>query len=272
LDKIHIIEAIFVFLFSASFSSFATVLCYRIPREIPLGITSHVRSKCPHCDRVIPFYENVPIFAYLFLRGKCSKCKKRIPLRYFLIEITVTILISAAYYLLKYWAPLQELDEVSYWTLFFFDLYFIYSLIVLTFIDIEFRIIPDRFSIGNWLIALALLGLRSDSIWNGILGGLAGFGFFFILAWGYEKLKGIEGLGFGDVKMMGWLGTWLGLSAIPGIVLIGSISGLVWGLIAMIKSKEGMKTAIPFGPFLAFAAMIIWVLKIFGVETLALGS
>jgi leader peptidase (prepilin peptidase)/N-methyltransferase len=252
------------------FGSFATVLCYRIPREIPLGLVSHVRSTCTACSKIIPFYENVPIFAYIFLKGRCSTCHAKIPLRYFLIELSVTLVLTLSYFLLRYSGAVSELDPISYWILFFFDLYFMFTLVVITFIDIEFRIIPDRFSLGSWGIALLLLGLRSSSPWEGVLGGIVGFGFFFLLAWGYEKYKGIEGLGFGDVKMMGWLGTWLGLSSIPAVILIGSLSGLLWGLVAMIKSKEGMMTAIPFGPFLAFAGALVWVLKAFAVETLAL--
>ncbi len=270
MDSAEIFELVIVFLLSAVFSSFATVLCYRIPREIPLGLFSHVRSQCPSCSKVIPFYENIPIFGFIFLRGRCSSCQNPIPIRYFLIELSVTAVLSASYYILRKSGAVTELDPISYWTLFVADLYFMFSLVVITFIDIEFRIIPDRFSLGSWVVALLLLGLRSNSPWEGVLGGLAGFGFFFLLAWGYEKYKGIEGLGFGDVKMMGWLGTWLGIGSLPAIILIGSLSGLLWGLVAMIKSKDGMMTAIPFGPFLAFAAALVWILKAYSVETLAL--
>ncbi len=262
-------EGLIVALLASVFSSFATMLCYRIPREIPLGMFSHVRSRCPECNKVIPWYENIPLLGFIFLRGRCSQCKKAIPLRYFLIELSITGLLTAAYFLLKT-AGIPELEPLRYWIIFFVELYFVFSLVVVTFIDIEFRIIPDRFSIGNWILALLLLVVRTESPWPYVLGGLLGFAFFFLLAWGYEKYKGIEGLGFGDVKMMGWLGTWLGLSTLPGLILVSSVSGLLWGVVAMIKSRDGMMTAIPFGPFLAFAALLLWILKILNVDSLAL--
>jgi leader peptidase (prepilin peptidase) / N-methyltransferase len=262
-------EAFVVSTLSLCFSSFATVLCYRIPREIPLGLFSHVRSRCPSCDKVIPWYENIPIFGFLFLRARCSQCKKNIPLRYFLIEVSVTAILIASFYMLKLHGN-SEIEPLRYWILYVAELYFVFTLVVVTFIDIEFRIIPDRFSWGNWILALLLLVVRTDSPWPYVFGGLLGFGFFFLLAWGYEKYKGIEGLGFGDVKMLGWLGTWLGIASIPGLILVSSISGLVWGVVAMMRSRDGMLTAIPFGPFLAFAAYVLWIVKLLDVGSLAL--
>lgn len=148
--------------------------------------------------------------------------------------------------------------------LFFSDLYFFWTLVVLTFIDLEFRIIPDRFSLGNWAVAIIITffnWFKFDApLTEALIGGLLGFGIFFWIGWFYEKVKGIEGLGFGDVKMMGWLGTWLGISGLPVLVLTASLTGLLVGVAVMIK-EGNLKTAIPFGPFLALGAIIVWTLK-----------
>jgi leader peptidase (prepilin peptidase) / N-methyltransferase len=261
------IEILFILacgLFGLLFGSFGNVAIYRIPREIPLGFTTHQRSKCPHCETLIPAKYNIPILSYLWLRGKCAVCKTKISTRYPWVEfLTALVFVLAAVTQLRYKGFSWGYD-VFWWELLQFtvQLYFLWSLIVVTFIDIDFRIIPDRFSLGNWALAVVACLLFADpSYVEGLAGGLLGFGMFFLLAWGYERLKGIEGLGFGDVKMMGWLGTWLGLQYVPAMILFASLSGLAIGLWQMRKSDEGMQAAIPFGPFLALAALLAWFLK-----------
>jgi len=245
--------------------SFNTAFCYRVPREIPLGLTSNQRSKCPACDKVIPWHNNIPIFSYLLLKGKCSQCSAKIPLRYFFIEVSTLIAFVATYFIYAN-SINRPVGQAEDWAELVKVLYFSFSLVATVFIDIEFRIIPDRFSIGNWVIALAAAALwSSPDITSSLAGCALGFGMFFLMAWGYEKLKGVEGLGFGDVKMMGWLGAWLGATGVPFTILVASITGLVAGLIAMRASKEGFKTAIPFGPFLAIGAYLTWALQSLGL-------
>ena len=244
--------------------SFNTVLCYRIPREIPLGLTSHGRSRCTQCNGVIPWYQNVPVFAWLALRGKCSKCKAPIPARYLWIELSTTLIFVVTYWVYEL-SPNRPLETFAYWAELAKLLWFGVALIATVFIDLEFRIIPDRFSLGGWIIALAAaLFWQCPSIESALAGGAFGAGVFFMMAWGYEKLKGVEGLGMGDVKMMGWLGSWVGMMGVPFVILAGSLTGLAAGLIAMRTSKEGFKTAIPFGPFLAFGGYLAWVIGALG--------
>lgn len=245
--------------------SFATACVHRIPREIPLGLFKKTRSACPHCERQIPWRDNIPLFSYLRQRGKARCCKKAIPVRYFLIELLTPLLFLATYmlYLRRIDAPFFESRD-------YFELakllYFTWSLVVLCFIDLEFRIIPDRFSLGNWVIALAAAFLwQAPPFLESVAGCVLGFGMFFLMAWGYEKLKKVEGLGFGDVKMMGWLGAWLGIFGVPFVVLTASLTGLVAGLVAMRFSKAGLQTAIPFGPFLALGAYLAWALQSLGM-------
>lgn len=250
----------------AVFGSFATMMVHRIPREIPLGFfPPHHRSRCPGCEQVIPFYRNIPLVGYLLGRGKCSACRKRIPFRYFLIEFVTATLFGVNYLVLEN-SPYRSADEFIFWLDLVKNQYFTLALITTFFIDIDFRIIPDRFSLGGWVIALGLSGLTGQPpFWESALGGLMGFGMFYAMALFYLKWKGIEGLGMGDVKMMGWLGSWIGFFTVPFVVLFASLSGLVAGLWAMRTSSEGLKTAIPFGPFLALGAYLGFLLVTLGL-------
>jgi leader peptidase (prepilin peptidase)/N-methyltransferase len=244
--------------------SFGNVAIYRIPREIPLGLFSHTRSRCTQCNTQLRAIDNVPVFSYLFLKGKCAHCSSKISARYPIVEILSALLFgSAAWVFLKYRGFSWGYDSLAPELLFFsFQIYFIWSLLVTTYIDIDFRIIPDRFSLGNWALAgLVCLIFKDPEPIAGILGGLMGFALFYALAWAYEKYKGVEGLGFGDVKMLGWLGSWLGLEWVPFIIFVASMTGLLVGLVQMRKSGEGLQAALPFGPFLALAALLAWFLK-----------
>jgi leader peptidase (prepilin peptidase)/N-methyltransferase len=253
--------------------SFGNAAIHRIPREIPLGLFSNVRSKCPKCSKQIRAWHNIPLLSYFLLKGKCADCREPISSRYPWVEFLSTALFASGAWLFVRtrgfsWGYDALGLELAFLAV---QLYFLWSLLVTTFIDIDFRIIPDRFSLGNWAVALvALFVFGEPETWQGLLGGAFGFGMFFLLAWGYEKIKGIEGLGFGDVKMMGWLGTWLGLEWVPFIIFVASVSGLAVGLWQMRKSKEGFQSALPFGPFLALAALVAWWLKFsaFSVGTL----
>jgi leader peptidase (prepilin peptidase)/N-methyltransferase len=244
----------------AIFGSLNTAFCYRIPREIPLGLFEKTRSECPHCKRVIPLKWNIPLFSYLFLRGRCGWCRGEIPLRYFLIELSTTLLFGLTWVLHSGSSHLPT-SEIAAWAELAKVLWFAFSLVAVIFIDVEFRIIPDRFSIGNTAVALAAALLWGNPpILESILGAALGFGAFFLMSWGYEKLRGEEGLGFGDVKMMAWLGAWTGFASVPFIILVASLTGLAAGLLAMRRSSDGFKTAIPFGPFLAAAGYAAWAL------------
>jgi leader peptidase (prepilin peptidase)/N-methyltransferase len=243
------------------FGSFANVVIYRIPREIPLGLFKKQRSFCVHCEKNIKWFHNFPILSFFILKGKCSHCHKPISWRYPLVEFITGLLFLTTFVWLFYFYGVEEGE--NFLLKLFVDLYFVFSLIVIVFIDLDFRIIPDRFSLGNWLLSIIAVFFLSASPWFNIIGGLLAFSLFFLLAWGYEKWKGVEGLGMGDVKMVGWLGTWLGLESVPLLILSASLLGLLAGLWAMRKSKDGFQTAIPFGPFLAVGAYLAWLYQLY---------
>jgi leader peptidase (prepilin peptidase)/N-methyltransferase len=247
------------------FGSFTTMMIHRIPREIPLGLFSHHWSQCPNCGKRIPFSLNLPVLGYFLAKGRCAACRKKISVRYPIVEF-----ITGALFLLTYEISLRSVmrppEELAFYLELTKNLGFVVALVATVFIDFDFRIIPDRFSIGCWVVAvLGSLFWGTPPIVHSVMGGLMGFGIFFLMSWGYEKLKGIEGLGFGDVKMMGWLGSWLGIFAVPLVILIASLTGLLAGILAMRKGKEGLKTAIPFGPFLALGAYFVWIMMNLGI-------
>lgn len=251
---------IVLFILGLLFGSLGGMMVYRIPRDLPLGLFKMSRSICPKCKKTIAWYDNIPVFSFLILGGKCRHCKKKISIKYPIVELLIAlsfVFVGKIYD----WSPQLDLQTQI---LFLVDLYFFWSLVVITFIDLEFRIIPDRFSLGNWAVALLAVifcYFKFDTPFlNSVLGGIAGFGIFFGIAYFYERVKKVEGMGFGDVKMMGWLGTWLGLVAMPILLLAASLTGLAAGLIVMLKTKGDLKTAIPFGPFLAIGAIIVWTL------------
>jgi leader peptidase (prepilin peptidase)/N-methyltransferase len=247
------------------FGSFANVCIHRIPREIPLGLKSHGRSFCPHCESKVRWRDNVPVLSYILLNGRCRDCKQPISRRYPLVEILMALLFALTAGLYAYAREGSGLEPARYWAILVVQLYFVFALVVTTFVDLDFRIIPDRFSWGGWVVALVASVALGEPFWlSSLAGGLMGFGLFFVMAWGYEKWKGIEGLGFGDVKMMGWLGSWLGFESVPLIIMGASLSGLVVGLWAARRSDEGLQAAIPFGPFLALAAYGAWVARMLG--------
>jgi leader peptidase (prepilin peptidase)/N-methyltransferase len=259
-----LLELVFIGIFGLIMGSFATVLCYRLPREIPLGLFSHMRSACISCKTTIPFYRNIPLLSFFLQKGKCANCHAKISRRYPIIEASMSLAFLLTYAIYSH-AVLPMPSTLLYYAELAKVLYFTFALVVIVFIDLEFRIIPDRFSLGSWILALAAAFIWDQPpFWLAVAGGLMGFGIFYLLAWSYEKYKKVEGLGFGDVKMMGWLGTWVGFFGVPFVILLASLSGLAVGLIVMRASKKGLQTAIPFGPFLALGAYVAWILQTLG--------
>lgn len=258
-------ETAFIALLGLIFGSFAMVLIYRIPREIPVGLFSRTRSFCPKCEKKIPAWRNIPLLAFFLAKGRCGECGEPISRRYPLVEALCSVLFVITFEVYRR-SPSMPMEDTIRWVELVKNLYFTFSLLVIVFIDLDFRIIPDRFSIGNWVIAGAAAVLWGYPSWiEALFGCLFGFGSFWLMAWGYEKWKGVEGLGFGDVKMMGWLGAWLGIFAVPFVILTASLSGLVAGLLTMRRSGDGLQTAIPFGPFLALGAYVAWILLTLGI-------
>lgn len=236
-----------VVLFGASVGSFLNVCIYRLP----LGRSViKPRSQCPRCRKQISWYDNIPIFSYVVLQGRCRHCSGRISPRYIIVEVVTTLLSAATF------AHFQELPQY----LIYFG-FLIAPLIVVTFIDLEHRLIPDVISLPGVVAgAMARLAFMKGDLTpvliDIILGILVGGGFLCIVGIGYELLKKQEGLGGGDVKLACMLGAFFGWKAVIFILLVSSILGSLVGLFLIFVLKKGLKYAMPFGPFLVAAAYI----------------
>jgi leader peptidase (prepilin peptidase) / N-methyltransferase len=233
---------ILAFIFGACIGSFLNVCIYRIPAAMSIV---HPGSSCPRCKTMIPFYDNIPIFSYLMLMGKCRKCGTPIAIRYPLVELLGGLCAVAC--VLSFGPTLHGLVAFA----------FIATLIVVTFIDLDHRIIPDKISLpGIPLFFLAALAVPSVSWRASVIGIVAGGGSLFAVAWFYQFVTGREGMGGGDIKLLAMIGAMIGWQGILFTLFAASAIGTIVGLLAMARSGRGMRLAIPFGPFLAMGAII----------------
>ncbi len=225
-------------IFGAVIGSFLNVVAYRLPRKESL---LHPPSRCPECGTPIKPYDNVPVLGWMWLRGRCRACRAPIPVRYPLVELVTGLLCAAC--VLRFGA------DRDVWL----PLVFVLVLVPIIFIDLDHRIIPNKITYPAAVIApLLVLAFDSDDIVEHLIAGAAAFFFLFAAAWFYPK-----GMGVGDVKLAGVMGLFLGRNVAPGL-LIAFLAGTVVGLAIMARKgvAEGRKTAVPFGPFLAFGALV----------------
>lgn len=242
---IHFLHAL-PFIFGLCIGSFLNVCIYRLPEGKSIVQPG---SMCPVCNRAIAAYDNIPVLSYFLLRGRCRGCKTPIPFRYPLVEL-ITGLMALGISLRFGLTPTALV-------------FFIFSaaLIVATFIDIDHRIIPDLITLPGipfFFVASVLLSHPDivSAFVKSIVGILAGGGSLFLVAWTYERLTGKEGMGMGDVKLLAMIGALQGWQGVLFTIFTGSSAGCLAGLVLMAKNREGMKMAVPFGPFLSLGAIL----------------
>jgi leader peptidase (prepilin peptidase)/N-methyltransferase len=234
----HIVSIIF----GALVGSFLNVCIFRLPKEESIIWPG---SHCPHCNKPIKFYDNIPLISYLLLWGKCRYCKKTISFQYPLIE-GITALSSLCLFI-------KFGPSLSY--LFFFA--FVAALIVITVIDLYHKIIPDVISLpGIGLGLIASLILPQIAFFNSLIGVLLGGGSLFIVGTLYQWIFKREGMGGGDVKLLAMIGGFLGWKAVILTILLSSLIGSITGILIMVLKGKDFKYAIPFGPFLSLGAVI----------------
>lgn len=234
--------AIQLFIFGAIFGSFANVVIYRMPRG-----ESVVRpgSFCRSCNTPIRWYNNIPILSWFLLRGKCAKCGAKYSFRYPFVELLMGLLFAAA-----------GLHFGFQWTL-IEALIFIFCVVTASFIDIDHMILPDKFTLSGIVIGLIGAALNPDrNFMDALYGVLMGGGFLWAVAYLYFVFRGREGMGGGDIKLLAWIGALLGWQAIPVVIMVSSILGAIFGIVLALRTKDGMSRAIPFGPYLAGAALL----------------
>jgi len=261
------IPSLLAFIFGSLVGSFLNVCIHRMPLgESVVWPSSH----CPHCKKRIPAYDNIPFISYLLLGGKCRYCRKKISLRYPLVE-----LLTAAMFVLLFKRYGLTYD-------FFLYLVLVCGLIIATFVDIKHRIIPDEISIGGIVIGFILSSIKSFDLSpfsfhlrpmiNSLLGIFIGggiiyltgiiFDFFYFKVFKNPPIQGeTESMGGGDVKLLAMIGAFLGWQKVLVTFFVAPLLGLVIGLINLMVKKDH---TIPYGPFLSLAALVamLWANKI----------
>ena len=275
---------IFIFLLGSMIGSFLNVVIHRVPLEESIVFPN---SACPKCKKPIKPYDNFPVLSWLILRGKCRNCKNPISLRYPAVEF-----LNALLWILVYWA-------IGFTPFLPVALIFVSVILALIFIDAENMILPDvinfpllffvlivrivfalvygkeYFSDFNFFPATELnnLPVWLVSLLSALLGGLAGGGFLWLVGAAWKKLRGVEAMGFGDVKMMFAVGALLGWRLTFLSIFLGAFSGAIIGIFLLSRQKEkDFQAQIPFGIFLGIGSilallfgeqMINWYLKTF---------
>jgi len=239
------------FIFGALAGSFLNVCILRIPSgDSIVSPPSH----CPKCKAAIAFYDNVPLISYLILRGQCRSCSVRISPRYFAVELLTAVLAVTLF------------DRFGFGFSFFVSFVLVGALIVISFIDLDVRIVPDVISLPGIIVGLAL-SVAGYFLVSGespivpspvssVLGILAGGGFLLATAWIYEKVTGVEGMGGGDIKLLAMIGAFLGWPSIPITLFFASLVGSVVGIACMVATGAGRRLALPFAPFLCSGALL----------------
>jgi leader peptidase (prepilin peptidase)/N-methyltransferase len=253
-----------VFLLGLVIGSFLNVCILRIPADKSIVLPA---SSCTKCGKAIAPYDNIPVLSWLFLGGKCRNCKTKISVMYPAVELLTGLLFLACYFVFG-----PTVDALK-WAV------FAALLVVLTITDLRERILPDEvnfFGLGAGLLfSFFTKSLDGTALWianrwfdfpppqmalsfvDAALGAVAGSGLLWLVAEGYFRIRGREGMGLGDVKMMAAVGAFLGLKRTLLTVLMGSLLGSVIGILLIAVSKKGRDYELPFGTFLGAGALLM---------------
>jgi leader peptidase (prepilin peptidase) / N-methyltransferase len=244
--------------------SFLNVCILRIPADKSIVLPA---SSCPKCGKGIAPYDNIPVLSWIFLGGKCRNCKTKISAMYPAVELLTGLLFLGCYFVFG-----PTVDALK-WAV------FSALLVVLTITDLRERILPDEvnfFALGAGLLfSFFTKSLDGTALWlstrwfdfpppqmalsfaDAVLGALAGSGLLWVVAEGYFRIRGREGMGLGDVKMMAGVGAFLGIKRTMMTVLVGSLLGSVIGIFLIAISKKGRDYELPFGTFLGAGALLV---------------
>lgn len=229
-------------LFGSIIGSFLNVCIYRLPRHESIVWPA---SRCPACGQRIAAYDNIPILAFLWLRGRCRACRAPISFRYPLVEA-----VNGFGYAAIVWRFGPDWSSLAYAALFS-------ALLVVTFIDLDHQIIPDRITLpGIPLGILCAAAVLPIGIVDSLLGVLLGGGLLWLMAWLSPYLFGKEGMGGGDIKLLAMVGAFLGWEPVLLTVLVGSSIGALTGLALIALKRLRRDQYLPFGPFLALGAVV----------------
>jgi leader peptidase (prepilin peptidase)/N-methyltransferase len=254
-------------IFGAIIGSFLNVVIHRVPNEESIVFPN---SRCPSCGAVIAFYDNIPVLSYLLLGAKCRRCKEHISFRYPAVELlTATVFVAFAWH-----------DGMS--VALPFDLVFVSALLALIFIDAEHMILPNVITYPGIVFAVvarlaipfltrtphfedlpSLLNgafegwpIWAASLGGAVIGAILGGGSLWLMGWVWERLRGVEAMGLGDVKMMFMIGAYLGWRLTIFTIFVGVLTGSIIGVLLMARQRErNMQMLLPFGIFLGIGAI-----------------
>lgn len=235
------LASVLLAVFGLMVGSFLNVCIHRLPRGESLVWPG---SRCPGCGAPIRWFDNLPILSYVWLAGRCRACGARIALRYPLVELA-TMGLFLAHYAVLGWQPLLAVRLVLS-----------AALIVLFVIDLEHRILPNRVTLPGIVVGL-LASFAADPGWRASVAGIVlGGGILWAIGEGYYRLRGEEGLGMGDVKMLAMIGAFLGWQQVLVTLVLSSLVGSLVGLALIAAGRGTMKCALPYGTFLAMGAAV----------------
>ncbi len=203
------------------------------------------RSACPSCGHQITAIENIPVFSYLALRGRCRKCRTKISPRYPIVEALTGLLSGlVAWHFGFGWAGLSAL--ILLW-----------ALIALTFIDADTQLLPDDITLPLiWLGLIVNVNHTFVDLPSAVLGAVFGYLALWAVYWAFKLLTKKEGMGYGDFKLLAALGAWLGWQMLPLVILLSSVVGAIVGIILIVLARMGRNIPLPFGPYLAMAGLV----------------
>jgi leader peptidase (prepilin peptidase)/N-methyltransferase len=233
-----ILASAFVAITGAVVGSFLNVCILRLPGRRSL---LHPSSSCPHCDRQLPWYENLPLLSWVFLRGRCAGCGERISVMYPLVELATAVTFLATW---RAFGPTPLLAS---------RLVFLSALIVLAVTDLRERLLPNAVTLPGIVAGLVFSTIAPPGLPLALLGVLVGGVVPFAVAEAYRRLRGIDGLGLGDVKMLAMIGAFLGAPLTLLTLFAASMLGVLIG-IPIIVATRNTRYPLPLGTFLALSA------------------
>lgn len=235
------IELTIVGFLGLAIGSFLNVVIHRLPRRESLVSPG---SRCPSCGYELRAMDNIPVLSYVMLGGRCRKCRTWISVRYPIVELVAAALFVLHYFVFG-WTPLLAVRCV-----------FAAAMVALFVIDLEHRLLPDAITLPGIVVGLLASMFLPPGFRDALIGMLAGGGVLWAIGEAYYRYAGEEGMGGGDVKMLAMIGAFLGWQQVLITLVFSSIAGAVIGIIVLAIKRGGMKYALPYGTFLAMAALI----------------
>ena len=235
------------FIIGSLWGSFSNVCIYRLPNN---GNIAKGRSFCPNCKNKIKWFDNIPFFSYLFLKGKCRECSKPISFQYFIVELLTAISFVVVFHI--YGASITTL------LLLILSIFFI----IIFFTDLKHFIIPNVLTFPLMIIGFLksfdpnLNQTIFPNYINSLIGGLFGYSIIWSIIFFYKKIRKKEGMGLGDAKLMAVIGFWFGWVSIPFTIFISSVVALILVIPSLINQSRKMSSEIPFGPYIIIGCIL----------------